>query len=139
MAVGNIRNASTYENSWWDWAPLNSCFGTTGIHVSDQDGEVERKGNFLSFETKRPDEELEKGQDRLLRAKLARGGWTVLIIWGEKNLPIRYRLMFGRAVEDGIGDWGAIRKRVHAWFEWADTHPWRNADGRTGNRTRDMR
>lgn len=120
MAVTNIRNGETYVRSFWDWTPLNECFAPTRIRVSDVDGIVERRGRFLWIETKYPGEPIEEGQRIMHEAVLKTGRFTVLLIWGDLNNPIKYRLLHRGAAEDGLGGWPGVKAVVRRWFEWAN-------------------
>lgn len=67
----------------FDWSWTNGCFGETNITPMDFDGVVERNGNFLVMETKREGASIPNGQLITLRRLHARGGVTVMLIWGK--------------------------------------------------------
>lgn len=129
MSVTNLRNSRNFQNSFWDWTPLNVCFVTargqeTKIRISDVDGEVERNGHFLVIETKRPNEALGIGQQRQLSAKVRRGD-TVLLLVGNPNEP--EAMWFCRPNSERRElikpcDMSDIVRYVKGWFLWADAN-----------------
>jgi hypothetical protein len=128
-----IRNETAYTNSFWDWSGYDSCFGRTGIKISDIDGIVERKGWFLLIETKYPGAEIPTGQRRLHDALIANGRFTVMVIWGEKNNPRDVLIRQSDGVETrrktSTED---IHRAIARWFEYADTGKWERG-GKNGN------
>ncbi len=117
----NIRSGETYGSSFWDWTALNGCFAPTRIRVSDIDGIVERHGEFLWIETKYPGEPIEEGQAIMHAAAAATGRFTILLIWGEPNHPIKYTLTHGAASENGlVNTMAEIATVVRRWFIWAE-------------------
>lgn len=118
----NIRNQNVFTQSWWDWTPYNSCFEGTNIRISDIDGIVERRGHFLWIETKRPGEEITKGQDIIHKALIDTGSFCVLLLWGEVNEPESYRLIFegGKAEEAFVMGTKEMKLVVGRWFRWAN-------------------
>jgi hypothetical protein len=119
--VTNLRSRQTYADSSWDWTFLNECFAPTHIRVSDVDGIVERRGHFLWIETKFPGEKVEEGQRIMHDAALATGRFSVMVVWGEPNAPVRYSLRGPNVDEDRfvIGE-SEIVGLVRRWFLWAD-------------------
>ena len=119
-----INNMDQYIKSLWDWAFLDKCF-RYGIKVTDIDGCVERKHNLLFLETKLPKVKIPYGQQRLF-TNLAMYH-HVIIIWGEKNIPEKVKLMgielFGRDKTIKPCNIGDIQYNIKKWFEWADKNP----------------
>lgn len=82
-----INNLKAYVDNLWDWGFLDDCFGNTRIRVTDVDGLVERNGCFLLIEAKSQGKPVPMGQKILFRS-LTQKGFTVLVLWGEPNIPI---------------------------------------------------
>ena len=118
----NIRDGDTFVNSWWDWSVYNDCFEPTKIRISDIDGIVERRGHFLWIECKRPGEIITKGQEIMHSALTKNGSFTVLILWGEVDSPIKYKCISEKGnikEESGIGT-DYIKQLIKRWFLWAN-------------------
>jgi hypothetical protein len=86
-SVTNLRNPKDWRNSFWDWTFYNECFAPTRIRLTDIDGFVERQGNFLILETKRPGAILPEGQRIMFKRMAKTGLFTIFIIWGPTNIP----------------------------------------------------
>lgn len=110
----NIRNRQNYANAFWDWSFLNQSFAPTKIRLSDIDGIVERNGQFLCFETKPLGVEPDYGQQILLNELSYHPNWTVVILYGEKNRPEKYRKLPNGSLMDC--DLSLVQRRVRAWF-----------------------
>ena len=90
-------------------------------NVTDVDFEVERGGQFLRIEWKRPDQPIPQGQRIHLEALSRKSGFTVLVVWGAGNYPWHYQ-------EVRRGSWLGVKstsredfqKRVDQWFAHAD-------------------
>lgn len=65
----------------FNWDFLKGAFGGK-IMPMDWDGVVERKGNFLVFETKHPGKEIPNGQRFTFEAAHRTGLFTFFFIWG---------------------------------------------------------
>lgn len=104
----------------FDWSWCSGCFGDTKITPMDIDGIVERRGQFLIFETKDEETEVPLGQMITLERLHNLGCVTLLFIWG-KTKPEKYELWFPNSdiKEQGKGVL-ATRTAVERWFEWAD-------------------
>ena len=112
----NIRNGQAYEESFWDWAFLNECFGDTGIRPTDIDGLIERKGHLLFLETKASGQPIPIGQQRTFNALCAKGS-TVLVIWGPKNHAQKAQ-WWGYPIQPADNE--KVKAWVREWFLWAD-------------------
>lgn len=77
----NINNRQYALDAMWNWEPFNACFGGTKIRISDLDGIVERRGEFLVLEGKQCFAHIPTGQQRMFDA-LVEKGFTVLILYG---------------------------------------------------------
>lgn len=107
----------------WDWAILDGCFGHTRIRPTDVDGLIERNGKCLFIETKQPGASIPYGQ-ALMHKTLVRAGFSVLIVWGEKDSPCKIKLLTPsttRTYEQA--DIETLRSLVSKWFTWADKQP----------------
>ncbi len=106
----------------WDWAILDGCF-TGRIEPTDVDGLVERHGQYLLLECKgRNVVALERGQQIVFRDLARRHGFTVMVLFGDRNKPMRATIFHpGGRVEAGIPvDLDGVRERVAGWFLAAD-------------------
>jgi hypothetical protein len=119
---GDLRIPDGPNLARWDWGWLRGCFGETGISPSDLDFIVERRGCFLAFEIKRPDEPLPDGQ-LLLLCRLAEIPLvSVFLIRGKRNTPETIQ----RITLDGLSDTRPtsqedLRELVRGWFRRADS------------------
>ena len=113
----------------WDWT--DGCFGDTRIAPMDVDGLVERKGNFLLFETKDVGKPVPRGQMITLEALYALGCFTVMFVYGkEKPESIAVWDAPGfrtgafmdsdRPVETSVPQARAYCAR---WYEYANSNP----------------
>jgi hypothetical protein len=102
----------------FDWTWTQGCFGETKIKPTDIDAIVERKGNFLVFETKTPGIEVPQGQMILLNNLVKTGYFTVMIIWGKMN-PEKFIVMFRNWKKEYYGVEEA-KNIVTKWFHWAN-------------------
>ena len=78
----NASPAAKYDGVF-DWSWTKGCFGQTNITPMDFDGVVERKGNFIVFETKNWGVQIPKGQEITLQQVYGTGVWTVMMIQGK--------------------------------------------------------
>lgn len=119
----NIRNEHAARNSLWDWTPLNECFRGTNIRVTDIDGFVERNGKFLVIETKKPKDEIPQGQSITFDALLKTGYFTVILVWGPRNVPQEIRVLTRDERKNKHylkADTDLLKKIVAEWFLYAD-------------------
>jgi len=89
-----LYNPEAYEKSkLWKFENFNECWEPTNIQMSDLDGIVERKGHFLVVEFKQPSVTLlPMGQLIMFQQLNKLGCFTILIIYGEPNIPERYEI-----------------------------------------------
>lgn len=107
----------------FDWSWTEGCFGKTSITPMDFDGVVERKGNFLLFETKENGTPLPRGQEITLESALQTGHFTIVLIWG-KTRPERFELWAPLSEKRrGFEGMEKAREVVSRWYEWADKNP----------------
>jgi len=119
----------------FDWAWMDGCFGKTNITPMDFDGVVERKRQFLLFETKNTGVELPKGQLICLENLWKKGDWTVVTVWGKKT-PETWEVWFPwregerqPKIIKGVGV-ESLRQFVARWYEWADKGQPHNSIGK---------
>lgn len=122
----NIRNMAAYQSSVWDWSWLNGAFGGTKIRVSDVDGMVERRGNFLMIEGKKGGI-VSGGQEIMFQAWIRNGGSLLLLVgmdhadhdmiivarggpWPINSTPFN-------------GNRETVRRLCETWYLWANQHP----------------
>lgn len=125
---GEIRNRESFDRAIWDWSILEGCFGDSRISPTDIDGCVERKGHKLFLETKRPGAPMPYGQKLFLRS-LVDDGHTVLIVWGEDDVPQSMKLITPfKQIEYKSTTLETLRQVVSQWFTWADGNEIDNSD-----------
>ena len=88
-----IEDMESFTNNLWDWKFLDDCFQGTKIKVSDLDGIVERKGQFLVIECKSPSTKVKSGQKIMFETMAKTGLFTVIVVWGERNKPERMKII----------------------------------------------
>jgi hypothetical protein len=107
----------------FEWDFLRGCFGPT-IMPMDFDAVVERKGNFLVFETKDAGVPIKDGQRRTLTELIKRPHFTVIILRGKREANIDGFTVWqkGRVSRHPHADADDLRAYCTAWFAWADQH-----------------
>ena len=116
-----IHEPVLFLDGIWDWSIFDGCFGQTRIAVTDIDGLVERRGKFLVIEAKSPRTHIPTGQKIMFDALVATGFFSVLVIWGDTNKPVRAMLMNQKGVFDySPADVKKCRAIVSAWFQYAE-------------------
>ena len=108
-------------SGYWEFDCLNDCFPGR-VTITDLDGIIERRGQFLVFETKNDNVPLPKGQQILLDQLLKLGVFTVVIIWGKPGVTAlqrvtRYHRNTEKEVEPTIE---ALKELCRKWWDWAD-------------------
>lgn len=104
----------------FDWSWTQDCFGGKRIKPMDFDGVVERKGNFILFETKNLGVPIPDGQRYTLEAAHRLGCFTILLIHG-KQTPEHAEIWYpGSAQKKTFSGVEDIRKVVGDWYLYAD-------------------
>lgn len=117
-----INSQERFIAALWDWGILDGCFGNTKIALTDIDGLVERKGQFLLIEAKGKGVELKDGQRRLLITLSNLSQFTVFIVWGDKNKPEKLQIFSrGRQYSRKDTNLEHFRQKVSEWYIMADT------------------
>lgn len=115
----NIRTRSL-RGVLWNWKPVADLMpGRMG--VMDIDGIVERHGQFLVMECKRPGEEVSRGQAITLHALGALPEFTVLILEGDRTTGEVHK--WRRVWDNGWGPWydgPDFPDAVRRWFKYAE-------------------
>ncbi len=85
-----IRNQAAFDSKppaqydgFFDWSWTKGCFGNPKIEPMDFDGVVERKGQFLVFETKDVGKSIPPGQFITLIEAHKLGCFTIMLIHGK--------------------------------------------------------
>lgn len=134
-----IKHPETFKNSpaagfdgVFDWSWTDGCLGEKNIKPMDFDGVVERKGNFLLFETKGIGVPIPKGQMYTIESAYRLGCFTVMFIEG-KEKPEKIKawcqpgFMNGKKSKNhsDVTDIENAKTFVKAWYQYADNN--RNA------------
>lgn len=112
----------------FDWSWTDGCFGSGKITPMDFDGVVERKGNFILFETKNVGVPIPKGQLYTLESAHALGCFTIMIIHGKTKPESAVIWLPGTKTRQDIIGLNAIKEKVSAWYSWANENPRKNID-----------
>ena len=112
-----IRNKDNYMACLWDWGFLDDCFGGTRIKITDVDGLVERRGNFLMIEAKSPGAPIPKGQAIMFDKLVKDPKWNVLVVWGKPNEP-EEAVVWGNKKFNADAE--KIKDVVRRWYEMAN-------------------
>jgi len=126
-----IKHPETFLNSpaW-----TSGCFGSGKITPMDFDGVVERKGNFILFETKGVGVPVPQGQIFTLRRAHSLDVFTVMLVQG-KSAPEAAQVwcppdFMGGKVMDSFAPITPERaaKFVSEWYAYADKNPKQKVD-----------
>lgn len=91
------------------------------IAPTDLDGLVERNGRFLVLEAKGPGKTVTRGQQITIDALQKNGAFTIVIIWGDQNVPEKLRVITRKkTIEYDPADLEKLRCVVSKWYSWAD-------------------
>lgn len=114
----SIRDMDDFISQLWDWSIFDGCFGESKIQVTDIDGLVERKGEFLLIETKRHSSTpIPMGQKIMFDALVIKKGFVVLIIYGEPGNPTAMQVWRQDKVDANLND---VRMFVSDWYQKAN-------------------
>ena len=115
-----FRSPSAGFDGVFDWSWTDGCFGDTRIRPMDFDGVVERKGQFIIFETKGVGVPIPKGQLYTLESIHRLGCFTVMLIYGKtkpESAEVWYPGTSTRRLVVGIDP---IQDIVRQWYAYAD-------------------
>jgi hypothetical protein len=108
-----------------DYAEFKGLIPTNPHLVpSNVDGILERNGQFLIFEWKRPGEKVSEGQRIMLQSLAAKPSFMVVIVYGNtdnETVVDSYWLLTpeGKPVKTGIG-FESFKQFYRQWYELAD-------------------
>lgn len=117
---GFLHSPAAGYDGVFDWSWTQGCFGKGRITPMDFDGVVERKGNFILFETKNLGVPIPDGQMYTLKAAHRLGCFTIFLIHGKtepESAQIWYPGVDKREVHEGVE---AIKSKVSAWYSYAE-------------------
>ena len=115
-----IQNLQAHADSFWDWAIFDGCFGP-GVSPMDLDGTVERNLWFLLFETKAPGVPIPKGELITFQSLMATKRFTILFMWGPRNIPVVAELWRWRSIERfEISSLKHCRAIATEWWQFAN-------------------
>ena len=106
-----------------DYSEFKSLIPNNAV-PSNVDGILERNGQFLILEWKRPGEKVSEGQRIMLQALAAKPSFMVVIIYGNtdnETVIDSYWLLTpeGKPVKSGIG-FESFKQFYRQWYELAD-------------------
>lgn len=104
----------------FDWSWTQGCFGDTRITPMDVDGIVERRGQFLIFETKDVGVQIPQGQLFTLQRLHRMGAFTVMIIHGKQTPEICHCWYPSSEIKTTLHGVDAARDFVARWYRWAN-------------------
>lgn len=124
---GTIKHPDTFRRAApagfdgvFDWSWTQGCFGAGKITPMDLDGVIERKGQFLIFETKDVGVQIPQGQLYTLQALHRLGFFTIMIIHGKMRPEVAHCWYPACSAKITLQGLEAARKFVSRWYEWAD-------------------
>ena len=141
MIPDTIHYPSTFKKSppagfdgIFDWSWTEGCFGNPKITPMDLDAVVERRGNFVLFETKNPGVPIPQGQQITLNSFYNLGVFTIIFIEGKEN-PEKVQLWSAKGFHDTdpvanpiMGEHKSctiydLRDYLKRWTAFADANP----------------
>lgn len=122
-----LKSPSAGFDGVFDWSWTKDCFGETKITPMDFDGVVERRGNFLLFETKKPGKNIPTGQLITLQSAHKLGCFTIMIIQG-KETPEVIEVWYQNGTKKTYHGINEAKRLVKKWFEHASATPKRIVD-----------
>lgn len=125
-----LEAATPWFDGAWDWAWTDGCFGEYRISPMDFDGLVERKGNFLLFETKNIGKDVSTGQLRTFKAAYKLRCFTIIFIEGKLG-PVNFKTWCAPGFKKGfimdkqipVKDTKRLHDLCSDWFEFANENP----------------
>lgn len=118
----------------FDWSFTAGAFGESKITPMDFDGVIERKGNFLLFETKAIGVSIPKGQLYTFESAYRLGCFTIVFIEGKRH-PEMAKTWCQPGFKSGAkmsrhmpASPDRLNKFSRDWYEYADAHPSKPVD-----------
>lgn len=118
----------------FDWSFTQGCFGAGKITPMDFDGVIERKGNFLLFETKGLGVPIPKGQMITLESAYRLDCFTIVMIEGKsivEKAMVWCQPGFSNSrkmTEHAMATPARMSQFCASWFEYANSHPNKKID-----------
>lgn len=136
MIPSTIKHPATFDrylpigfDGVFDWSWTQGHLGQGKITPMDFDGVVERKGNFIVFETKGQDVPIPQGQLMTLEAAYRLGVFTILMVQG-KSSPEFAQAWCQPGFHNGMRmtrqaptDSNRLGVFVGKWFDFANANP----------------
>ncbi len=137
-----IKYPKTFNNSpaagfdgVFDWSWTDGCFGEGKITPMDFDGVIERKGNFLLFETKNVGVPIPDGQMYTFESAYRLGVFTIIFIEG-KNKPETAKIWCANGFKNGlkmdshapVNDMDKLKDLISSWYEYANKNATNKVD-----------
>lgn len=123
-----LQSPSLNNDGVWDWSPIINCF-PGAITPMDFDGVIERRGNFLIFETKNMDVDVPQGQVITFKKLYQKGGITVVFIEG-KDVCEKMKVWCQSGFNDGkimeafaVSSTERLQQFCRNWYAYADANP----------------
>ena len=109
----------------FDWDFLKPAWKPTKIEPMDLDAVIERRMQFLVFETKAAGKSIPEGQQITLENLIRTGFFTVIVLRGKTAATISgwelWRRESGKICKEWIdGDSEALTGYCEKWFRWAN-------------------
>ena len=125
-----INNNDAFLSGVWNYDFINERLPGKRA-VSDIDGSLERKGNFLFIETKATGAGIPTGQLILYEQLVCTGVANVLFVYGDTDCPIYYQKMKKKGNKAVLGEKKSIdaerlASMVRSWYDWANGKPTEN-------------
>lgn len=119
MLMRNIYATHTDYGDFFGLIPDNPHFVPSNV-----DGICERKGKFLVMEWKRPNEQVSKGQEYLIKALAKQPNFIVIIIYGDTDDETTVHKFFlvnqdGTCIKAGTS-FEELKIFYKQWYEMAD-------------------
>lgn len=129
-----LKSPSAGFDGVFDWSWTDGCFGQTKITPMDFDGLVERKGNFILFETKGVGVPIPKGQMYTFKSAYELNCFTIIFIEGKTSPELAKAWCqpgFSNSLfmdEHKPVNIEKLKQFVNNWYEYANKNPRKKVD-----------
>ena len=114
----------------FDWSWTEGCFGEGKITPMDFDGVVERKGNFIVFETKNPGTPIPLGQMYTFESAYKLNCFTIVFIegkerpesamaWCQPGFNKSIKMKYYKPITDMV----KFKGFISGWYDYAENNP----------------